>query len=108
MQPLAFFADQNSVKFFERQSDTIETVVLVANTAQAIAVPTGARFCRMSLGAIFYYNPNGAASIATASASTGGSKTVPAVESPFISVDGIASIGVIAPANGVMSVEWWS
>ncbi len=109
MQKLTYFGDSNAVKFAPIQSDTIGVAALAANTNKAVAIPAGARFVRMSLGAQFYYNPNNAAAtIAGADAATGGSVTVTPYENPLICVDGLTNLNFIAPAAGVLSLEWFA
>lgn len=109
MQKLTYFSDTNAVKFIETPTDYVDSIVLVANTNAQIAIPAGARFCRLSYGAQFYYSMNVAASIATASNTGGtGSVTASIYERPFLFVSGAANINVISATAGVLSAEFWA
>jgi hypothetical protein len=108
MKKLIYTADANSLCYTENVPDYINSVALVANVAKSFAKPVGARFVRLSAGALFYYNPNGVATTGTIDVTTGiGSVSVPATVQPFFCVEDIASISVIATATCVVSAEFW-
>lgn len=75
----------------------------------AYSAKEGARFCRLSTGALFYYSVGGTATVAGSDITNGaGSISVPATVQPMFNVDDVTTISVIAPAICVVSAEWWS
>lgn len=75
----------------------------------AVSLSTGARFCRLSAGALFYFSTTNTATIAGSSNSLGtASISVPATVQPWFSVEDVATVSVIAPSNCVVSAEYWS
>lgn len=108
MKKLMYFLDANCLNAAEIASDYVDSRTLVANTAKQFAKPNGARFCRLSAGALFYYRIDATATVAGADISNGtGSISVPSTVQPMFSVDDVATISVIAPAGCVVSAEWW-
>ena len=109
MKKLTFWPDANSLAYMENPTDDVWSVALAAGVAKTFTIPAGARFVRLSAGALFYYNVNTAATVGATDVSTGlASISVPATVQPFFCVDGITSISVIAPANCSVSAEYWS
>lgn len=108
MKKLMYFSDANCLNSAEIASDYVDSRTLAANVAKQFARPLGARFCRLSGGALFYYRIDATASVAAADISNGtGSISVPPTVQPMFSVDDVTSISVIAPAACVVSAEWW-
>ena len=86
--------------------------VLPASTNKpdgVITLTPGARFVRLSAGALFYYAEDRAAVISAADITNGtASVSVPATVQPFFCVDDVGYISVIAPQDCVVSAEWWA
>jgi hypothetical protein len=108
MKKLTYTPDANSLGYIENAPDYINSVALAVGVAKSFTKPVGARFVRLSAGALFYYNPNGAATTGTVDVTAGtGSVSVPATVQPLFCVDDIAAISVIASAACVVSAEFW-
>lgn len=100
----------SSITFANALSAT--PVVTMAAKATGVNLPSqiaGARFCRLSAGALFYYSATATAAIAVGAITNGaGSISVPATVQPMFNIDDILSISVIAPANCTVSAEFWA
>lgn len=106
---LSYVPEANSLAYIESPSDYVDSLSLAGNAAKVFTVPSGARFVRLSAGALFYYRVGAGAAIAPADViGGGGSISVPSTVQPMFCVDNIATLGVIAPANCVVSAEWWA
>lgn len=104
-----FSATATALTFTNATSATpVQVSAAKATGTAAVTQVLGARFCRLSAGALFYYSVAGTATVAAADISNGtGSISVPSTVQPLFSVDDVASISVIAPAVCVVSAEWW-
>lgn len=88
---------------------TVVASAVTSGGANTVTQLTGARFCRLSAGALFYYSAAITATIAAVDVSNGqGSISVPATVQPMFCVDDVTSISVIAPAAIDVSAEWWA
>lgn len=105
---LCFTPDANSLAYIEAPSDYVDTLALVSNAARSFVKPQGARFVRLSAGALFYYRVDGTAAQGADALGGAGSISVPSTVQPMFCVDAVTSIGVIAPANCTVSAEWWA
>lgn len=108
-QKMTLVPEANSLGYYEMPSDYVDSRTLAPGVAKSFAKPADARFVRLSAGALFYYRVGGTASAAAADVSNGtGSISVPSTVQPTFCVDGLTSISVVAPANCVVSAEWWA
>lgn len=86
-------------------SDYIDHRVLAANTAEVHTVPAGARYVLMSGSENFYARMNAAAAVPVADVADGtGSMINPGLRS----LAGVTTIGLIAAAECIVSLEFYS
>jgi hypothetical protein len=105
---MTYWPDANCMGFVESPSDYVDTVQLSSGVFKTFVKPSGARFVRLSAGALFYYRIDGAASQGADKTDGSGSISVPSTVQPMFCVDGTSSISVIAPSACTVSAEWWA
>lgn len=105
---MTYWPDANCMGFIESPSDYVDTLLLSSGAAKTFTKPSGARFCRLSAGALFYYRIDGVATQGADLTNGTGAISVPSTVQPTFCVDGVTNISVIAPAACTVSAEWWA
>jgi|SRR5208337_1643712 len=82
----------------------VDDIVLVGGAAQTVTVPTGATCVNFAASGIFYANFTTTATV-PASNITGGSGSIISPGCRYL--NGLTSFSIIAPANCVVSLEWY-
>lgn len=83
----------------------VDNIVLVANTAQTITVPTGATVGIFSANGDFYVNWTTAASVPSVNVTGGGGQELNPTVRYLARVTG--SISMVAPAGTIVSIAWF-
>lgn len=86
------------------RSSYVDACAMVANVAQAVTVPAGARYVNFSSTADFYVKFGGTAAVP--GAVTDGSASV--LNPTLRGIDGAATIGLIAPAACEITLEYFA
>lgn len=109
MKKFTAFTDQNAVQSAVMCSDYVDAHVLAANVAETFTKPVGARFCRLTGTALFFYSTTGTAAVPAADIATGLAPViVNTTAQPILCVDDIASISVVASTVATVTAEWWA
>lgn len=105
MRPLILPMDNNGRSAdIAPASDHVYNIVLAANTAKSVAAPGGAKFVAFASNGTFYARYNGTAAIPSTDVTDGtGCEVNPSARS----LDGVESIGLIAPASTIVSLSWY-
>ena len=105
MRPLILSTDNNGRNAdIPPASDHVYNIVLAANTAKSVTAPGGAKFVAFAANGTFYARYNGSAAIPSADVTDGaGSEVNPSARS----LDGVETIGLVAPASTIVSLSWY-
>ena len=110
--------------FADTPPDTVTSVLLAANTAQAFDYPTDAKLVRMSARSSdgttqtpkpFYVNmfstlaaiPSSGTTSATNTSAGSSGVTFPVFETRYMQVPGATGMSLCAPSSGWVHFEWW-
>ena len=87
-------------------SENVNALVLISNTAQLIPIPASAQFVRMEGTVTFYAEFDGTPAVPAAS-TISGEAPIMFTEPRTLKTDTYDSIGVVAGANGTVTIEFF-
>lgn len=85
-------------------SDTRHVIVLAAGVAKSVAVPAGAGTVLFAATGPFWVRYGGAAALPAADDLSG---QAPELSPAARRVEGVATLGLVAPADAIVSLAWY-
>jgi hypothetical protein len=106
MKKLTVYNDANgSPAFALEASDDCNALVLVAATAQSIAVPSGARFAAFSPTCNFWCLLDGTPAVPSASVTDG---TAPTLNPGVLALEDATNIGIVTDSAGFLGISFYA
>lgn len=98
-------ANRKAESFAIIPSQYVNAYVLVAATAQAVTIPTGARFALFSCNNDFYVDFQGGTAAVPAANVTNGS--APELNPAVRGIEGLSSFSVISPDAAILTISYF-